>query len=303
MLELNPEFDLAAAEPLAVPDLAAAYAACRAVTRQASKTFFLASLFLGAEKRRAVWAVYAFCRTADDVVDTNAPAAERLAKLDDLERKLVAASNGAANEPYFIAYADAAARYRIPIDPALSLLRGARTDVTVRRYGTYDELCDYCYLVASTVGLLVLPILAYSSPDAPKYGITLGRAMQLTNILRDVGEDARMGRVYLPQEDMARFGYTDADVLAGVVDDRFTALMKFEIARVRELYAQAEPGIAMLSPESRYTVRLALSLYRRILKAIEANGYDVFRLRAFVPLRDKLATALAVAVGVSGSLR
>ena len=299
MLELNTDFDLASDAALVgtAPDLAGAYSACREITRTASKTFYLASLFLSAEKRRAVWAVYAFCRTADDLVDTDAPAAERLARLDDLERKLIAASRGLASEPFFLAYADATENYAIPIGPALDLLRGARTDVTIRRYATYEELCEYCYLVASTVGLLVSPILGYGSDDALPFGVTLGRAMQLTNILRDVGEDARMGRVYLPTEDLARFGYDESEIFAGVVDERFIALMKFEIARVRELYAQAEPGIAMLSPESRYTVRLALSLYRRILRAIELNNYDVFRLRAFVPMREKIVTALGVALG------
>ncbi len=296
MLELSPPLELAAAAPRDLAALPAAYEACRDITRTASKTFYLASKFLSEEKRRAVWAVYAFCRTADDVVDTGAPTTARLAKLDDLERKLVDAARGVATEPFFIAYADAAANFDIPLEPALALLRGARSDVTVRRYETYEELCEYCYLVASTVGLLVSPILGYSSPEALPFGVTLGRAMQLTNILRDVGEDARMGRIYLPAEDMRRFGYTDADVLAGVVDDRFVALMQFEIARVRDLYVQAEPGIAMLSAESRYTVRLALSLYRRILGAIERNRYDVYSLRAFVPLRTKLALAAGVAL-------
>ena len=298
MLELNTDFDLSADAAVAAraPDLGAAYSACRDITRSASKTFYLASLFLAAEKRRAVWAVYAFCRTADDLVDTNAPAAERLARLDELERKLIDASRGLASDPFFVAYADAAQRYAIPIGPALDLLRGARTDVTITRYATYEELCEYCYLVASTVGLMVAPILGYACDAALPFGVTLGRAMQLTNILRDVGEDARMGRVYLPTEDLARFGYSEREVFACVRDDRFVALMKFEIARVRALYAEAEPGIEMLSAESRYTVRLALSLYRRILRAIELNDYDVFSKRAFVPLRSKMLTAMSVAL-------
>jgi phytoene synthase len=281
---------------IAGPDLDAAYLACREITRRASKTFYLASSFLGGEKKRAVWAVYAFCRTADDLVDTDAPADQRLAQLDELEGKLIAALAGDATDPYFAAYADAASTYGIPLEPALALLRGARSDVTIRRYATYTELCEYCYLVASTVGLLVSPILGYSSPDALPYGVTLGRAMQLTNILRDVGEDARMGRVYLPTEELERFGYTEAEVFEGLLDERFVALMKFQIARVRELYAAAEPGIAMLSPESRYTVRVALSLYRRILVAIENNGYDVFTRRAYVPLHEKMLLALGRAV-------
>ncbi len=297
MFERKIDFALGAsdANPSA-PDLRAAYAACREITRVASKTFYLASLFLGAEKRRAVWAVYAFCRTADDVVDRTAPAGDRLATLDELERKLVAALAGHADEPIFVAYADAAQRFEIPLEPALALLRGARMDVTVRRYRTYEELCEYCYLVASTVGLLVSPILGYSSPEALRYGVTLGRAMQLTNILRDVGEDALMGRIYLPTEDLERFGYPESNVFEAVIDEKFVALMEFQIKRVRELYAQAEPGIAMLAPESRYTVRLALSLYSRILQAIELNGYDVFGKRAYVPLRSKMLTAMTVAL-------
>ncbi len=299
MLARNSDLSLAEADADAAgiaPDLRAAYQTCREITRVASKTFFLASLFLAPEKRRAVWAVYAFCRTADDLVDTTRPAAERLARLDDLERKLLDAVSGGVAEPIFAAYADSARRFDIPLEPALALLRGARMDVTVRRYATYDELCTYCYHVASTVGLLVSPILGYASPEALEYGVILGRAMQLTNILRDVGEDALMGRIYLPAEDLARFGYAEDEVLGSVIDDRFVALMKFQIARVRSLYLEAEPGIAMLSPESRYTVRLALSLYRRILRAIEMNEYDVFTRRAYVPFQSKIATALGVAL-------
>jgi 15-cis-phytoene synthase len=277
--------------------LAACYRACGEIARVHSKTFYLSSLFLSPAKRRAVWAVYAFCRTADDVVDRIAPAGERLDAIATWERKLVAAYDGRPNdEPIFVAFADAAARFGIPIEPALDLLRGARLDVTVHRYATYDALSDYCYLVASTVGLLVMPVLGTLSSAAAGYGTALGRAMQMTNILRDVGEDARMGRIYLPKEDLDRFGCTEAAIFAGIVDDPFVALMRFEIERVRALYAQAEPGIALLAPESRYTVRLALSLYRAILDRIEANRYDVFTRRAHVPLRAKLRTALAISL-------
>ncbi len=277
-------------------DPRAAYDTCRDVTRVASKTFYLASRFLSPRKRRAVWAVYAFCRTADDLVDSTAPPGDRLAAIEALERALLAAYDGSTSDPIFVAYADASRRFDIPLDPALALLRGARMDITIRRYGTYDELCHYCYLVASTVGLLVSPILGARSPEALEYGVMLGRAMQLTNILRDVGEDASLGRVYLPGEDLARFRYSEENIFRGVVDDEFVALMRFQIERVRGVYAAAEPGIALLSPDSRYTVRLALSLYRRILDEIERNGFDVFARRAYVPLRAKVATAVSLAL-------
>jgi 15-cis-phytoene synthase len=187
-------------------------------------------------------------------------------------------------------------RYDVPLQAALDLLRGARLDVTVGRYATYDDLRDYCYLVASTVGLLVTPILGALDDAALRHAIALGGAMQLTNILRDVGEDARMNRIYLPADEMRRFGYTETDLLAATVDERFVALMRFQIARARQLYRDAEPGIAQLQPESRYAVRLALYLYRDILRAIEVNRYDVFSKRAYVPLQAKLRTALTLSI-------
>jgi phytoene synthase len=148
---------------------------------------------------------------------------------------------------------------------------------------------------------MTAPILGYRE-GALAYGIALGRAMQMTNILRDVGEDARMDRIYLPLEDLQRFGCTEAGILQGVIDEPFVALMKFQIERVRGMYAEAEPGIALLGAESRYTVRVALSLYRRILERIEQNGYDVFTRRAFVPIRTKLGVALAAALRHPGNL-
>jgi phytoene synthase len=242
-----------------------------------------------------VWAVYAFCRTADDHADSSAPAAERLAAIDDWEKRLIAAYDGRPDHPLFVAFADAVTQFHIPIEPALQLLTGARQDIVVRRYESYEELRRYCYLVASTVGLLVCPLLGYE-PGALKYGIELGRAMQLTNILRDVGEDSRLGRIYLPAEDLRRFGYSEDRLLAGTIDREFVALMQFQIGRVRALYESALPGIELLAPSSRFTVRLALSLYRRILTEIEHNGYDVFTRRAHVPMRAKVMTAMMTAL-------
>ena len=288
---------LIVAEPVDRDRLEDCYQACREIVRFHSKTFYLSSLFLEPLKRRAVWAVYAFCRTADDIVDRDSPAADKLAAIESWEDQLVASYAGRAGDPIFVAFADAAQRFRIPIEPALDLLRGARMDVTVRRYETYAELREYCYLVASTVGLLVMPVLGTLSADALGYGVALGRAMQMTNILRDVGEDARMDRIYLPAEDLRRFGCSESNILEAVIDEPFADLMRFQIARVRAMYAEAEPGIALLASESRFTVRLASSLYRRILERIEANEFDVFTRRAYVPLRTKLLMALGTWLG------
>lgn len=272
-------------------DLEQSFRLCRDLTRHHSKTFYLASLFLSPPKRRAIWSVYAFCRTADDMVDRDGAAADRLASLDAWQEHTIAAFEGRPRHPLTVALADSVVAYGIPLEPALQLLEGARRDVKVLRYNTYDELSEYCYLVASTVGLLTSPVLGYSE-GALEYGAALGRAMQMTNILRDVGEDARMGRIYLPLEDIARFGYSEERLVDGVIDRQFVALMEFEIARVRAMYDAAAPGIDLLSSGSQYTVRLALTLYRGILDQIERNGFDVFARRASVAPRDKFVAAM-----------
>jgi phytoene synthase len=273
-------------------DLASSYAHCRAMAREHAKSFYLASRFLDADRRRAIWAVYAFCRTADDIVDGAGSADARMAALDNWERGLIDAYRGVARDPIFAALVDAAERFTIPIAPALDLLRGARMDVVPHTYATFADLREYCYLVASTVGLLTIPVLGTLTADAADYGVTLGLAMQLTNILRDVGEDSRMGRVYLPVDELARHGLDAAAIHAGRVDDAFIAFMREQIARAHTLYDEAEPGIELLAPSSRGTVRAAARLYRGILGRIEANGYDVFTRRAYVPWPNKVVTAL-----------
>lgn len=277
-----------------VPGLEHSYRLCRDIAKAHSKTFYFASLFLSPEKRRAIWAVYAFCRTADDIVDSSSPPTDRLEAIEGWRARLLRAYDRRPDHSLTVALADTAQRYAIPIQPALDLLTGAARDVTVRRYETYADLREYCYLVASTVGLMTAPILGYEE-GALSYGIALGRAMQMTNILRDVGEDSRMGRVYLPAEDLRRFNYTESSLFAGTIDRNFIELMRFQIARVRAMYDEAAPGIELLSPGSRYTVRLALLLYRRILDEIEHNGYDVFTRRAYVPTRTKILTAMMIA--------
>ena len=159
--------------------LAEATRVCHGIVRANANSFYLSSLFLRPEKRRALWAVYAFCRTTDDIADRDAPEHERLAALDTWERRLLAASRGRTSDPIFAAFADAVERFAIPLEPARDLLRGARIDIAVRRYETYEALEEYCHLVASTVGLLVMPILGTTSAAALAHGVALGRAMQI----------------------------------------------------------------------------------------------------------------------------
>ncbi|HUS14600.1 MAG TPA: squalene/phytoene synthase family protein [Chloroflexia bacterium] len=276
------------------PTLLPAYRACTTVIRQHSASFYFSASLLPPAKRRAVLALYAFCRLSDEVVDGaaargEAPAAATAALGSWAARCGPLHPAVHEDEPVVLAWADTRRRFAIPQALAEELLAGVRMDIQISRYATWADLWIYCYRVASTVGQMSMHITGAIHRAAVNYAIRLGVALQLTNILRDVGEDARQGRIYLPLADLARFGYTPQELLDGCVNDRFVALMQFEIARARALYAQAWPGIALLAPDSRLAVGAAASVYRAILTRIEANGYDVFTRRARVPHAEKIA--------------
>lgn len=259
------------------------------IVRSHARTFWLASHFLPTEKRRAAYALYAFCRVADDVVDATAtrdsPSAALL--LGTYRQQLDAAIRGNAEGPVLRELMAAVSSYGIPGDALYELLDGVARDCGPVQYTTWDDLARYCEGVASSVGEMCAAVFGISQDPvlratAIRQARTLGVAMQLTNILRDVGEDARRGRCYLPEEDLARFGLTRADVMAvqPQVDDRWKALMAFEIARARSLYAASVPGIQMLAPDSRRCASACALGYAGILSAIERIGYDTFRVRA-----------------------
>jgi phytoene synthase len=263
-----------------------AYRYCARVTKTSSRTFHLAARLLPKEQRRAVHALYAFCRATDDLLD-------QAVTPQDLPRTLAhwCERLSGATQPYDpvpLAFADAQARYRIPLGYVAQLIDGIARDLTQTRYTTFEDLTDYCYGVASTVGLMVMHIIRFEGEDALPYAIRLGVALQLTNILRDVGEDWRLGRLYLPLDELARFGLTEDAVARGVVDERWRAFMRFQIARTRKIYQDAEPGIALLGREGRYAVAVAAGVYRAILADIEAHDYDVFQRRARVSGIGKL---------------
>ncbi|PLS78377.1 MAG: squalene synthase [Chloroflexi bacterium] len=267
-------------EPLSV---AGAYATCRAITREHSKSFFLASRLLPPAKRLAMEALYAFCRTSDDTVDISDNAGPALAHW-------VAQINLAvppADQPVLLAWNDTCERYQLPCELANELLAGVAMDLSIQRYETFAELWVYCYRVASVVGLLSMRIIGHQ-PGAEAYAIRLGIALQLTNILRDIGEDARRGRIYLPQEDLRRFGLSAADILNGVRDDRFRALMTYEIERAEHLYRASWPGVVLLHQDGQMAVATAALLYRGILQKIVDNDFDVFTRRAHLSTAEKL---------------
>ncbi len=278
------------------PRMAWAYRACTDVIRQHSKSFYFSARLLPNGKRQGIMALYAFCRLSDDLVDradlhrnnnihtARAEAAAALNSWAELNRRSTVAHDNAT----VVAWADTRLRCSIPGELADDLLAGVRMDLTVDRYDTWDDLWLYCYRVASTVGLMSMYITGADTMDAVPYAVQLGVALQLTNILRDVGEDLQAGRVYLPQEDMARFGYTSEMLHAGLVNRQFIDLMRFQIARANALYDAALPGISMLPSDSRVAVSAAAAVYRGILDKIACANYDVFNRRAHLSLGEKL---------------
>jgi 15-cis-phytoene synthase len=265
---------------------AEAYRYCAQLTRANSRTFALASRLLPGGKRRAVHALYAFCRATDDMIDLAPQFEDARRLLDDWQERVEQPPT--AYDPIPLAWADTKARYRIPHGYETQLIEGIARDLRQQRYASFAELADYCYGVASTVGLMVMHIVDFRSEDALPYAVKLGIALQLTNILRDVAVDWQAGRLYLPLDELASFGLSEADVARGVVDDRWRAFMQYQISRTRALYAEAEPGIVLLDAEGRFAIAAAAGLYRTILRDIEAHDYDVFHRRAHVGAWGKL---------------
>lgn len=269
--------------PESVPD--SMYLECRAIAKDHGRTFYFASRCLPRNQQRAVLATYAYCRIADDIVDA-APergADECLRTLDDWAAQL---DNPV--HPVALAFAESRRRYDVPLEPVLDLIAGMRMDLEITRYRNWDELRTYCYRVAGTVGLMVAPILGCRNDAALEQAADLGIAMQLTNILRDVGEDASIGRLYLPLDEISHFGCDPDAILAGDPGPGFQELMQFQIARARSLYAESRLGIPALDRYGRFTTLVASDLYARILDCIEAMNYDVFLTRAHCTTMEKV---------------
>jgi 15-cis-phytoene synthase len=264
-----------------------AYRQAEKITAQHSKSFYFASALLPEEKRSAVRALYAFCRTVDDIVDESLDA-ERGAQLD-YWRGMVETASFSDNDLVAAAWADTLARYHIPRHYALQLIDGVARDLFQSRYQTFDELTTYCYGVASTVGLMSMHIVGFNNNDAVPYAIKLGVALQMTNILRDVGEDYRSGRLYLPREEMAFYGIHESDIAEGRITDNWRQFMKFQIDRTRQLYEASWAGVKLLEREGQLAVGAASVFYQGILDEIEKKDYNVFTRRASLSAWDKVS--------------
>jgi len=268
------------------------WARCQAIARAHGRSFYFASHCLPPARRRAALATYAYCRIADDIVDH--------AQVDGPEATAEAVARWEAQltrplDPVAIAFAHARDQFNVPAEPVRDLLTGIRMDLTTTRYASWEELRTYCYHVAGTVGLMIAPIFGCADRRALPHAADLGIAMQLTNILRDVAEDAAMGRLYLPLDEIAAVGLDPEAILAGRPGPRFVDLMTLQIRRARDLYASALRGVPALAPSGRFATLAAARLYAGILDEIELLDYDVFRARARVSSAGKLRALPRVA--------
>lgn len=282
------------------PRLQASYLRCRQLNAEHGKTYFLATRLLPAAKRPYVHALYGLARYADEIVDridtsfTPAARAEALNRWADVFMADLA--RGHSDDPVAAAAVDTAVRWSIPADHFNAFFHSMTMDLTVTQYQTYDDLFEYVYGSAAVIGLQMVPILEPRTKRAYDHARDLGIAFQLANFIRDVGEDLQRGRIYLPLAELAAHEVTPDDVRARRVDDNWREALADQIGRVRMLQARANPGIAMLSPESQPCIAAASVLYCGIVDEVEANDYDVFTKRASVPMRRRLAVAGPAAV-------
>ncbi len=253
------------------------YRYCRRLARRTGSNFYYSFYVLPAAKREAMCVIYAFMRRSDDIADGVANPALALEGLRKWRGEVAAAfANGPAREAILPAAADVVRRFQIPTRHFLELLDGTEMDQTTSRYATFADLYRYCYRVASCVGLIVLPIFGYASDEALERGEACGIAFQLTNILRDVAEDARLGRIYLPLEDLRRFGVSEDDIMSSRATPQFVELMRFEAGRAREYYAKARPLVGLINRDSRRTLGVMIDIYEGILDKIERSDFAVF---------------------------
>ena len=276
-----------------------AYRCCREETRRAASNFYFAFITLPRGRREAIYAVYALLRRWDDIADSPLPAKEKCQALEK-QRKMI--SNlyrvHVDDDPVLLAVGDAIRRYRIPREYFEDVLAGIELDLRKRRYRTFEELREYCYGVASAVGLISLEVFGYRGPKAKEYAIDLGIAMQLTNILRDIKEDLERGRIYLPLEELEQFGYSEEELQQQVVNGNFRELMRGQVARAREYFTRGQKLFRYLPLRSRPCPAVLAGLYQGILSRIEARGYDVFSGRIGLTPREKLATLLKASLRV-----
>ena len=244
-----------------------------------TSNFYYSFSVLPKHQRDAINTVYAFCRYTDDIVDEEPDESRKVALLRRLRMELRSALHGTSKLPMINQLATTARRFNIPVDHFYDLIRGVEMDLVKKRYETFEELSEYCFLVASSVGLMCRQIFGYRNESTKDYAVNLGVALQLTNIIRDVKDDARRGRIYLPQEDLRRFGYTEEDLLAARYTPEFINLMRFECDRAKLYFERAHNSLKDEDKRYFFAARIMWSIYAHILRTIERSNYNVFKRR------------------------
>jgi len=271
------------------------YQYCVRVARSRAKNFYYSFVLLSAQQRKAMCAIYAFMRYCDDLSDepgaTRAPIERWRAELEDaFEGRL-------GDHPVWPAFQHTVRRFGIPHDYFRRMIDGVTSDLEPRRFETFDELYRYCYQVASVVGMTIIHIFGFDTRSALPLAEKCGVAFQLTNILRDVREDAERGRIYFPEEDLRRFGVSEDDLRDGRRSEAFVTLMRFEAARARAYYDESAPLLDLIHPRSRSSLWALISIYSRLLERIEAANYDVFSRRVRLSLFEKSWIVVRAMVG------
>ncbi|HEY8712929.1 MAG TPA: phytoene/squalene synthase family protein [Thermoanaerobaculia bacterium] len=269
-----------------------AYAYCRSIAHKHGANFSVGFRFLPKRKRNAVYSAYAFCRWADDIVDEDPgprPAASRIReRLDEWQYELDACYAGTPVHPITIALSDALRHFAIPEAAFLALIEGCRQDMVKTRYETFDELLHYCELVAASISDISLSIFGYKTDAAIEHGRDLSTALQLTNVTRDIGDDLTRDRIYVPQEDLRRFGVSEADLFAGVQNDAMRRLIEFQIDRAESYFRAAEPLLGELAFDARFPTLLMGGVYATVLAKLKKDPLTVIRRRLSLSLLQKV---------------
>ncbi len=265
---------------------------CRKYTKTSKSNFYYSFLLLPNQKRKAIYSVYAFSRFIDDIVDEGKDKDSMTRELSLVRKQLDKAYDGQPDGPIFEALSEAAQNYQIPKTYFEDLIGGVEMDIHKKRYDNFEELEKYCYHVASVVGLICIEIFGYTKPQTKEYAINMGKALQLTNILRDLKVDGQKGRIYLPHEELEEFGYSEDDLLKGLLNESFKSLMKFQLARAEGFYKKA---FELLPPEdepSMFAGQIMGKIYHKLLEKIIAYDYDVFNKQIEISTAKKLFTAI-----------
>jgi 15-cis-phytoene synthase len=271
------------------------YRYCLKVARTRAKNFYYSFVLLSKQQRKAMCAIYAFMRYCDDLSDE--PGATRVA-IDQWRAELEDALQGRfSDHPLWPGFHHTVRRFGIPHDYFRQMIDGVTSDLEPRRLETFDELYQYCYHVASVVGLTIIHIFGFDTRSALPLAEKCGIAFQLTNILRDIREDAEKGRIYIPAEDLRRFGVTEDDLRAGLRDEKFLRMMRFEAARARQYYTESSPLLDLIHPRSKSSLQALISIYSRLLERIEGTNYDVFTRRVRLSALEKTRIVVRAFVG------